>query len=1033
MRQVSAALRAAIDAGERIIDSTFTVDWDNDGVQDIDNLSRKTESLTLSQSLESSLPQQVQLVPGVAVAELVATIAKGNTARYTVPSIYRSLTTSTNTGGSSPTWTIATPATIREGDVVLVVIFVSIANLGSVMSSWQVLLKSNVTWLPMSVRGDGLTGSTRLEGLLLYRRATASEPPNYTITLPTGSTVVYASAAVNVGEQNLMGITDFSQKGEDSENTPTGILLPQVRVDVPGSTIVSFFGAASYAVSGIGFSPLDPLNDVEQTEFTVSATGSTKPSIRASVTTHTSAAQGLYQKGVTFTGSAGAQAIATIGFSVVLAPKLAGDEAQHASWTFSELNPNSPYAGKTRIRRKTQWVLNFVTSSGGFESVPMFTGYTTAPSASSREVTIRALDNRETMRNTGQGLNIAAAYPVSQDFLSGSAKPTMPGLETTWIISRLFFLAYWRVRFNTSGVFSYESQFPTVTRLGYFPSPLSSQFAGVWATFHGSAHDMLPENQQLLYAYTESAGVRRRVAFEVGPFVAATKNEAVGANTYVSWLHGNWWPWNASIGQIIGRLQCWVRRNQTTSTLKVEIPNNDNPVITWNAWVDVLSTGVVQFRVEKPSVSRTIVGPTIAGDGLWHFLGVHYDSVAGSVTFRVDNTNTVVAMSTWANAVPAFMSQSANLTLTNGMQIADFQSCGGYSTGGLATGIALTEAWANENFTPTAFVDKSENVLDVFPFVDQNDDSFTIATAIANAEFAAFFFDADGYPHFRNSRSDASITGQTVQKTITARGSIQSIAYESGVLQVRNIISVGYTPFASSINEVIFSISGVIGILPNTTQTYTVILQGPLITANFPTYTAFSQPDGTGINLTGNVTVNYITESGDSFIANAVQITIRNISPFLTAYLVDATGQPNFIMTGTFFSPLQGTFAPITYIDSDSIREFGEQTLNVGNQSVWVQREDSAASLALKLLSDLCVSRPAITQLNIKGDPSLEFGDLTLVQDQNGIGVNGRYRITSKDPNFSSGQGLTQTLIVRSAPTIAYWDINFWDDGTVWG
>lgn len=1026
MRSVSAALRAAIDSSERIIDGTFTVDWDNDGLQPIDDLSRKVTSISLNQSLESSLPAQVQLVPGVAVAELTAQISQGNTTRYTIPATYRALTTS-SADAATTTWTISRPAGAKEGDVILVAIFASLPGPGSVFASWQVLRSSisNVTWLPMSVRGDGaLSATARCEGLLLYRRVSASEPATYTITLPANSSVTYASAAVNVGEQFLMGITDFTQKGEDSDLTPTGITLPQVRVDVPGSTVVSFFGAASYAVSGIGFSPLDP-NDVEQTEFTQA--GTAKPSLRVAVTTHANAVQGLYQKGITFTGSAGGNEIATIGFSVVLAPRLAGDEAQHAAWTFSELNANSPYAGKTRLRRRTQWALRFVTPTGGFESVPLFTGLSTAPSANSRVATLKALDNRETMRNIQQGLDIAAEYPESLDFASGLQWPTLPGLESTWIVSRAFFLAYWSPRFNTNGIFTYESQIPQITGLGYFPSPLANQYSSVWATLHGSAHLMFPRNSELQYAFTQNVGGanRRRIKYDAGPFVASTRNEPVGTETYMSWLIGNWVPWNQTTGQIIGRLQCWVRRNQTTSALDFDFPDNNGFV--WDAWVEVLTgTGVTRFRVEKPSVSRTIVGPTVPADGQWHFLGVHFDSVAGSVRFRLDNTNTDVAMATWADATIPFIIQTANPLITDGFQLAELQVSGGYSSGGLRTGIVLSEPWANENFTPTAFVDKSENLLDVMPAVDPTADTFTLVSDIAAAEFAAFFFDADGYPHFRNSRSDASTTGQTVQRSITSRKNIQDIEYESGVLQVRNVISVGYTPYAATIGGQIFSASGAISVQPGTTITFKVTTQGPIVSTNAPTYTAFSLPDGTGTDLTAFVNVNQLLD-----VANQVTLEITNNSSFI-AWLVNNTGQPNLSLTGTFFTPLNGSFAPVSYSDLDSIREFGDQSLDVGNASSWIQREDSAAMIALKLLSDLCQPHPVITSLPIKGDPTLEFGDLTTILDPNSLGVNGRFRITAMNPQLDTS-GFSQTLTVRGAPGIAFWDTNFWDDGFVWG
>jgi len=745
--------------------------------------------------------------------------------------------------------------------------------------------------------------------------------------------------------------------------------------------------------------------------------------------THTNAAQGYYQKGVTFTGSAGSSDIATVAFSVALAPRQAGDESQHAAWTFSELNPNSPYAGKSRYKRQAKWAMRFVTPLGGFESVPLFTGYTSTPSASSdRGATIKAIDNRETMRNTGQGLNIAAVYPVSLDGLSGSSKPTWPGLETTWIISRSFFLAFYRARLSTNGIFTFESQYPTITGLGYFPSPLASRYSNIWATMHGSAHTMLPQNQQLMYAYTETTvghALRHRVRFEPGPFVAATKNEGSGISTYMSWTNQTFTVWQSSTSQVAGRVMCWVRRNLATSYMKIDVPDNNVP-ITYDMWIEVLTTGVVQLRVENPGVSRTVTGPTIAADGLWHFLGVHFNSVTGSVTFRVDTTNTVVALTTWSNTAMPFVSESANVTLTDGMQLAELQVAGGYTSLG-QFGIPLTEPWANDNFVQTAFVDKTENSLDAMPFIDVNADTFSVVSAIAAAEFAAFFFDADGYPHYRNNRSDVSTVGQTIQRQLTARRSIEAITYESGVAQIRNIVTVSYTPFASTINAQIFSASGVIGVQPNETQTYNITVQGPILTTPSTTYTAFSQITGTGIDLTSKVNVNVITN-----VAGYATIQITNTSG-TTAYLVNNAGQSNLVITGTIYTPLNNGSSITTYSDSDSIREFGEQPLPDPGQSPWVQNEASAASLALKLLSDLCQPHPVVTNLQIKGDPTLEFGDLVTLVDKNGIGVNGQYRITSKNMTHSDQAGFTQTLVVRSAPSIAYWDINFWDDGTVWG
>jgi len=1023
MRSVSAALRSAIDSGERIIDSTFTVDWDNDGIQDIDNLSYKVDTLAVSQSLESSLPQQVQMVPGVAVAELTAKIGRGNTTRYAIPAFVRQVGT-TSFAGTSAQWSIARPANAKTGDVVMIAIFVALPGFGSSMSSWQPLIRSNVTWLPMSLRGDGGIGNTRLEGLLLQRRVADNEPATYTIDLPAPKTLVYASAAVVVGDQNIMGITDFVQKGEDNVTTATSINLPPVKVDVPNSTIVTFCAAASYAITGTAFTPLG--GDTEQAEIVANGSAQAQPSIRMGVMTAENVAQGIYSKGVTITGGVGTSAIATIGFSVTLTPRLAGDEAQHAAWTFSELNADSPYAGKTRIRRKTQWLLRFITENGR-EEVPIFTGYTTAPSGSSdRTTTIKALDRREDMRNTNQGLNIAAVYPTSLDSASGSSLPTYPGLEATWMVSRLFFLAFWRTRPSTLGIFTYDSVFPTASGLGFFPSPLAHRTTAIWAPMHGSAHALTGYIQ---YAYTTTAhiSILKRVAFEIGPFVAATKNEGQGSQTNISWQLNNSWFWlDSGTGQFVGRAQMWVRRVYSTSTMQLRFADNNGAV--YDAWIEILSTGVVRLRVEFPGgVSRTITGPTVSADSTWHFLGVSWDSVAGSVKFRLDSVTTTVAMTTWANSVVTFVIATANLTLVDGLQISELQIAGGYDVNSGRNGIQLTDAFANENFTPTAFIDKSENVLDVLPLIDINADGFSIVSDIANAEFAAFFFDEDGYPHYRTSRSDASDVGQTIQKMVTSRRSIADIGYESGVLQIRNIISVGYTPFALNRDTEIFSASGIIAIGVGQSVEFTVSVPGPIISNVWNTpFTAYSNPDGTGANLTTQVGLQIISD-----VAGQVTIRIDNASGS-TMYLVDNTGQPNFHVRATFFAPLNGSFAPVTYVDTDSIREFNEQTLSV-SASPWVQTSDIAASIALKLLSDLCVSRPVITSLTIKGDPTLQFGDLVTVVDKNGLGVNGRYRITGRDPSFSPAEGFSQSLVVRGAPTIAYWDTNFWDDGTVWG
>jgi hypothetical protein len=364
----------------------------------------------------------------------------------------------------------------------------------------------------------------------------------------------------------------------------------------------------------------------------------------------------------------------------------------------------------------------------------------------------------------------------------------------------------------------------------------------------------------------------------------------------------------------------------------------------------------------------------------------------------------------------------------DGAAIAELQVAGSYDpSSGLKVGIAVTDSWANQGFTPTAFIDKSDNAIDVIPVIDPTEDAFGVIAAISDVESAAFFFDADGYPHYRTGRSNVTTTGQTVQRQITARKSLQDLGYESGVQQIANIISVAYTEFLPIVDGEAFHAGGVISIGVGETLSFDTVMPGPVFGSAIVSFSANSSVDGTGIDL-----FSYISWGSSAGTPNIVSFTVTNDGPF-TAFFVNGSGQPDLIVTASWFAPSTNTAAPVLYQDITSIRKYGEQPLPTISGSAWMQRADSAASLALTLLSDLADAKPVLTNVPIKGDPTLEFGDLVTVVDINGLGVNGLYRISGKDTSHTSRDGFTQDLVVRQAAMVAYWDSNSWDDGTVWG
>jgi hypothetical protein len=82
MRQVSAALAAAIEAPERTTRMRLSVDWAGDGhggTASIDDLSDRAGQVTLSRTLQADVPDEVRTVEGSVVAALDVDLVRGDT------------------------------------------------------------------------------------------------------------------------------------------------------------------------------------------------------------------------------------------------------------------------------------------------------------------------------------------------------------------------------------------------------------------------------------------------------------------------------------------------------------------------------------------------------------------------------------------------------------------------------------------------------------------------------------------------------------------------------------------------------------------------------------------------------------------------------------------------------------------------------------------------------------------------------------------------------------------------------------------
>jgi hypothetical protein len=1017
MKIVSTTLQAAILAQERIVDHRVLIDWDNDNFggsySPFDDVTRLIGSMALSQSLDSQLPAGVRLAPGAAVAQLDLTLNKGNRTRYAVASKYYNVSSASSGSAQNQTINVAAPAGLQQGELVVVALFAADAS-----NALATLVNTNTNWATLALRADGTNLTSRVEGQLYVRRAQAPgvEPSVYTFSLTTNQS--WVAAAVRVGDPNLMGITNVVVKGEDDDTTVvTGVTLPPVRVDVPGSTVVTFY-AAKTAAAGNTWTASN--GDTKVLDLSTAVAGQDQASMAVMVNT---ANQGMVSPSAALSG---ASVKDTLGFSIVFAPALAGDESQHAAWTYSELNPNSPFAGKKRFGRRTTWRVDFY-GAAGREGVQVFTGLIIADSAvsSNRTATFTALDNRETLRYP---FRMPLVVAENQETVTPNG-PQFPGLEATFVVSYL-------LRYATvpNGLpFTIPDNVGPRNGYGYHASPgiLPSNIA--WIPCHGS---VTPFEGVINHAYTKlSTGVQRRVDFASGPWVAGTEPAPIGGVVTSSALGSvTYGHWITTTKQIKARLEFYARLNQTTSQVSLELVDDPSAVTYQMRLVangTAFASGTMQLNVNLPGgITRNVTGPACPTDGAWHFYGVYVDTVAASIIFRIDNTPTPAAIATYANATITAPVPFMELDCSNGGQIAECQATAGVPT---ATAdiqlVTATTPFAPDLFVPSAFIDKSENALDALPLIASGTDTWSVLSDVASAEFAAIYFDGDGFPHYRNARSDASATGQTVQRLLTARQAVKDIAYDSSVQNIANSVSVSYSPLVQIIDQIIWSAQSPILVPGNSTITFTVSAPGLVLAVNgfVPALTGNTEPDGTGSLVTAGQ-INSVSSITGLY---TIQVSVTNRFPWNT-WLVDNTGQPTPKLSASWVAPDNANPAPVSFNDTESIRDWGPQPLNLSS-SVWRQDQDFANSLAVYVLSELAQPSPVLKSVPIIGDPRLQIGDRGQLVDRYGQGFIGDVRITGLKHTAGDNAGYGQDLTVRTATTVAYWGLNYWDDGTVWG
>src|SRR5690606_26281636 len=94
----------------------------------------------------------------------------------------------------------------------------------------------------------------------------------------------------------------------------------------------------------------------------------------------------------------------------------------------------------------------------------------------------------------------------------------------------------------------------------------------------------------------------------------------------------------------------------------------------------------------------------------------------------------------------------------------------------------------------------------------------------------------------------------------------------------------------------------------------------------------------------------------------------------------------------------------------------------------WTQQQAQQAGLAL--LPELCKPRALLSNLQIVGDPRLEFGDRILIEDKDGTGVNTPFWVAGIAESI--GDGYVPSRVAKEAMDVGRWDITRWDE-CLWG
>ncbi|WP_018350940.1 hypothetical protein [Longispora albida] len=688
------------------------------------------------------------------------------------------------------------------------------------------------------------------------------------------------------------------------------------------------------------------------------------------------------------------------------------DSARHAAWWFSRTNPASPLAGRERLARPVTADIGMMTATGT-QYLRRFTGLTRSVTADAarRTVKLDALDYREFFRHT-------TAVPAVE---------TSAGLSGTWI----------------AGLIAYGARAARGGAAITFDAAPRGAEPDVYAPMWGSTHPYRVNGSE----FSTVIGLGRAYSTAPNSFGSAPAAPAFIPGRYV--LAADAKP--GTVGWQSAEVAC----------TPAEPPGMPSGTRTWQrvtvAWWTRrrneplpdgarLRAGYTAFAGSKPNVFkgslwlgagadhrlcmryaynpsgpeggpgtvyRDVYGPAVPDDGGWHHAGVSLDLAAGQVRFFLNGTETTA---TFDPAGLAPLNLRAAFTAYQPVcEVMIWHR----------TGVQ----WPHEpGFVPTARLDTS--ALDLVGVLDHTPrEAWALLKELAAAEQATVMLDEQGVFHYRTRA--ASRRAHTPVRALTAANSLLGLASADELDRVRNQITVTYRPVRRDLaSSLLYESTEVHRIEPRSRIELWVAFTKPAyaidpVSIGLPApstqVTLARNPDGTGDPGTGE------TGMVVEWQATKARLLLTNGTGDVL-YTANTAGTPTISVAG--YALIVGPEVEHTVTDAKSVQRFGPQPLTLP-AGPWVQTQQVADALGAELLSDLAWPQPAITGLDIIGDPRLQLGDRVRVTDPDGLALDGEYWISGITDRLSSS-GYTQTITARRAPAVLRWGQGAW--GThAWG